>query len=207
MLGSSRRSGTPSLPTASSLKLGSALLLPAAPALSALPAGWLALSVFSSGGPTCSLPPLSAALVCSPLDCEPGSEALAGEAGDGWLGLLVLVLPGVLLELLEGGGVLPGGGVGGVWGWVGLLAVGQPDRIRQRPSVPAMLHQRPSEALLNIERFNKFFRLYGLSRLETRPEGGPAQLPHQARGLSVLRLIIIHSLHVLHPAIVAHTEG
>jgi hypothetical protein len=83
MLGSSRRSGTPSLPKDSSLKLGSALLLPVAPPLSALLAVWLALalSVFSSGGPTCSLPPLSAALVCSPSDCEPGSEALAGEAG------------------------------------------------------------------------------------------------------------------------------
>ena len=67
------------------------------------------------------------------------------EGLEGWLGLLadalLLVLPVELLELLEllvGGGGLGGDVCGGVCGCVGLLALGQPDRKRQRQAAAPM---------------------------------------------------------------------
>lgn len=110
--------------------------------------------------------------------------------------LLVLELAPELLEPLAGGGGLLGGGVcGGVCGGVGVLALGQPDRSRQRQAKRPKLHNRRSTALLlNVECLDKFFRLYWLSGLETWPEGGLAQLLHQARGLPVIRCIVINAL-------------
>jgi hypothetical protein len=210
-------SGRLSLPAAPSLKLGSAslrsgsaspspvpdsVLLPAcwAPALSSAEADCspLAPPVCSSGGPVASL-------VWPGGDWLLDSLPLAGELAEGWLGLLVLELPGELLELLVGGGVLLG--VGGVCGCVGLLALGQPDRSRQRQVKPPMLLRRCNAALLKVKCFDNLFCLYWLSRLETWPEGGLAQLPHQARGLSVLLLIVIHALQILHPPPLTHTES
>ena len=64
------------------------------------------------------------------------------EGLEGWLGLLadalLLVLPVELLELLVGGGGLGGDVCGGVCGCVGLLALGQPDRKRQRQAAAPM---------------------------------------------------------------------
>ena len=50
--------------------------------------------------------------------------------------MLALELPVELLELLDGGGVLLGGGV---CDCVGLLALGQPDNSRQQHTAPPVL--------------------------------------------------------------------
>lgn len=63
-------------------------------------------------------------------------------------------------------------------GWVGVLALGQPVSSRQRRPTPAMPDSGRHAALLNIECFDNVLCLYGLSRLEPRPESGSAQLPH-----------------------------
>jgi hypothetical protein len=100
---------------------------------------------FSSGGPVRSLS-LPAEPDSLPADCPALSFSVADELAAGWLALLLDALavgPCVeLLELFAGGGVLLGGGVvlgggglGSDWGCVGLLTLGQPDSIRQRPTV------------------------------------------------------------------------
>ena len=178
--------------------------------------------MFSSGGPTSSLLPPAAALPSVvavlpglPADWLPDAPPLADE---GWLGLLagvlapglelalVLVLPAELLELLLGGGALVGGGVGDDSGLVGVLAEGQPYNSRHRQAVPPMPQSRLVTALLNLECFNKFFRLYWLPRLKPRSECNSAQLPHQAKCLRVVFLVIVEALHVLHPAVLGDTE-
>jgi hypothetical protein len=78
----------------------------------------------------------------------------------------------VPLVLLVGAGELTGGDD---CGWVGVLALGQPASSTQREAMP---HSECQPVLLKVKRFDKVFRLYRLPGLETRPEGGFAQLPH-----------------------------
>jgi hypothetical protein len=138
-----------------------------------------ASAVFSSGGPTLSLllpPPASFAEVLPSLPEDawlPDALVFAGALADGWLGLLAellaleLVLPAELLELLVGGGEL-GGGVD--CGWVGLLALGQPDNTMHRHVAPPMRERRRPAVLLNLKGFNNFFCLNWLPGLNSRPE-------------------------------------
>ena len=154
-LGSSRRSGNASPPPGSSPNPASVLPPPASSELPSAEAVWSPLlSAVSSGGPTVLslLAPeepdsLLASLSAdgSPLDGELGEDCPAV------LGELLPALPEELLELLEGGGWL----LGGVDSLGGLLAEGQPLKIRHRQAaLPRPLICR-SPVLLNAECFDK----------------------------------------------------
>ena len=154
-LGSSRRSGNASPPPGSSPNPASVLPLAVAPGLPSAEAVWSPLlSAASSGGPTVLLL-LSPEEPDAPLaSLSADASLLAGELGEGCpavLGELLPALPEELLELLEGGGWL----LGGVDSLGGLLAEGQPLKIRQRQAaLPRLLICR-SPVLLNVECFDK----------------------------------------------------
>ena len=127
----------------------------ASPGLPSAEAVWSPLlAAASSGGPTVllllSTEEPDALLASLSADASP----LAGELGEGCpavLGELLPALPEELLELLEGGGWL----LGGVDSLGGLLAEGQPLKIRQRQAALPRLLICLSPVLLNVECFDK----------------------------------------------------
>jgi hypothetical protein len=83
------------------------------------------------------------------------------------------LLDELALDGLAGGGALLG--IDGVWGWVGLLELGQPASNRHRAAPPDILAYRAIDLLFNSIGPYDLLRRYRLSRFETWPERGFAQ--------------------------------
>jgi hypothetical protein len=178
-VGSSRRSGSSSPAADASLASASA-----APEGDDSP---LLAAVTSSGGPTASLPPAvdwPAASLLPPaalagVCAAPPDGALAPPEGrlappDGRLAPLLPEVPDVPLVLLAGGGLAGGDDCG----WVGVLALGQPDNNRHRQLAHTMPISGRHAGLLEAECFDKFLGLYRMARLKPRSEGGFPQSLH-----------------------------
>lgn len=97
-------------------------------------------------------------------------------------------------------------GVEGVWGVVGLLALGHPASNRQAQASPASLMAGRRSGLFNVVRSDNFLRPDRLTRLEAGPESGFAQFPYQPVGLALRRVVFVHTLKVHHPAFRAYPE-
>ena len=116
----------------------------------------------------------------------------------------------LLLELLEEGLLGDGAlvlGVDGVWGVVGLLALGQPlsNRQAQADSASAAYHGVP--VLVDFIGPDNFLRSHRLPLVETRPEACFAQLPHNAVGPCLVDvLVIVNPFQVHHPAALGNPE-
>jgi hypothetical protein len=125
------------------------------------------------------------------LEALPCSPWLPGELPDG-------VLEALLWELwlLEGLPLLPGGGGGGVelgvdgvWGVVGVLALGQPPSNRQTAAIPASWVSNRAVLWFDVICPDQFFGPHRLSCHETGAKFRIAQHPHQA-GRRVLDVFV-----------------
>ena len=124
-----------------------------------------------------------------------GGEELSADSCELLLGELSELLEGLLgggLEGLLGGGLLLGlegeeelGGEGGC-GVVGLLALGQPLRIRHRPAAPAAFSARLIDIVVSPFRCvicpDYTFCCHRITIFEPRPETGAPQLAHKSVG-------------------------
>ena len=225
-LGSSRRSGSASPAPAPSPNPGSwaplsaaswpapAACAPLAPGAS--PSGnsprspaWAESAPLLAEAWPCSPPSLPAALLSWPLSLAELLEELLAEL----LEELCEALSAELLEdelglpLLLGGGV--GGveeGVDGVWGVVGVLALGQPESNRQAQATAARRASTGPGLLFDIICPDQFFRRYRLLALEAGTEPDVAQIAQQAQRHVVQVGVVVQPLQVLHPAARIHVE-
>mgnify|MGYP001827863580 CR=1 FL=1 len=113
------------------------------------------------------------------------------------LGELELLEELELLGELELGGL--GGavlGVEGVWGWVGLLELGQPASNRHRAIPPDILAYGAIDLLSNSIGPYDLLRRYRFPLVETGSERGLAQHPHEAIGDPIVLFIVVHALKV-----------
>lgn len=107
----------------------------------------------------------------------------------------------------EEGGVELGvdGGVG-VWGVVGLLALGQPLSNTQAPAMAASFARLLCCALLNAIRSDHFFRIHWLAGFQARAEFRPAQFAHQPVGSGSVDFVFINPFQIHNPSFFCHPE-